>query len=76
MVTAPRQYATKLTTKLMAAGARPLWLPTIQIAELRDSKDQQVGNRIMLLGKVFLFPCICLLMVSGGLLGDGRLGVI
>jgi hypothetical protein len=43
LVTAPRQYATKLTMKLLEAGARPLWLPTIQIAELQDQAARQVG---------------------------------
>lgn len=34
MITAPRQYATKLAGKLIEAGACPVWLPAVQITTL------------------------------------------
>lgn len=41
LVTAPRQYASKLCSKVLGAGGRPLWLPTIQVAELREPRAQE-----------------------------------
>ncbi|KAK9830107.1 hypothetical protein WJX72_009827 [[Myrmecia] bisecta] len=38
MITAPRQYAQKLSGRLMAAGARPIWVPAIQTTHLNDVK--------------------------------------
>lgn len=36
LLTAPRQYAEKLAGKLVEAGARPLWVPAIQITRLQS----------------------------------------
>ena len=35
----PRQYASKLTTLLVDAGARPLWTPCVDITALEDTQD-------------------------------------
>lgn len=43
MVTGPRQYAGKLAGLLLAAGARPVWLPTIAIRRLTEPAHLQVG---------------------------------
>mmetsp|Transcript_6399 Transcript_6399/g.14237 ORF Transcript_6399/g.14237 Transcript_6399/m.14237 type:complete len:359 (-) Transcript_6399:803-1879(-) len=37
LVTAPRQYAQKLCTKLTAAGARALWVPGVRITSLQEA---------------------------------------
>lgn len=39
IVTSPRQYASKLCALLVAAGARPMWLPSIEITALSDAAD-------------------------------------
>lgn len=36
---APRQYASKLCGLLIEAGARPLWVPTIEISSLPDGQQ-------------------------------------
>eukprot|EP00193_Tetraselmis_chui_P004231 CAMPEP_0177753046 /NCGR_PEP_ID=MMETSP0491_2-20121128/1243_1 /TAXON_ID=63592 /ORGANISM="Tetraselmis chuii, Strain PLY429" /LENGTH=93 /DNA_ID=CAMNT_0019268289 /DNA_START=174 /DNA_END=452 /DNA_ORIENTATION=- len=36
MITAPRQYAHKLSGRLMEAGAQPVWLPAIAITALTE----------------------------------------
>lgn len=36
MITAPRQYASKLAACLITAGARPVWLPSISITRIND----------------------------------------
>ncbi|KAK9845437.1 hypothetical protein WJX81_006417 [Elliptochloris bilobata] len=36
MLTAPRQYAARLSARLVDAGARPVWVPAIQVTRLRD----------------------------------------
>ena len=36
MMTAPRQYASKLASCLVTAGARPVWLPSISITRIND----------------------------------------
>eukprot|EP00892_Ulva_mutabilis_P012592 jgi/Ulvmu1/9705/UM055_0043.1 len=36
IVTGPRQYASKLTGLLLDAGARPLWVPCVEISALED----------------------------------------
>jgi uroporphyrinogen-III synthase len=35
-VAAPRQYAQKLGSKLLNAGARPLWVPGVSIGPVED----------------------------------------
>ncbi|KAL3147544.1 hypothetical protein ABBQ38_014597 [Trebouxia sp. C0009 RCD-2024] len=48
MITAPRQYATKLASCLIAAGARPVWLPSITITHITrqnlSAVSKQLGN--------------------------------
>ena len=43
MITAPRQYANKLASLLISAGARPVWLPAISITHLTDATQVQVS---------------------------------
>jgi uroporphyrinogen-III synthase len=38
----PRQYASKLNSLLTNAGARPLWVPCIEITALDDGEDIKV----------------------------------
>lgn len=42
MITAPRQYAAKLAARLITAGARPVWLPSITITPLPEPDCQKV----------------------------------
>lgn len=44
MITAPRQYATKLASCLIAAGARPVWLPSITITHITRQNLSAVSN--------------------------------
>eukprot|EP00878_Enallax_costatus_P010631 GHUV01011106.1.p1 GENE.GHUV01011106.1~~GHUV01011106.1.p1 ORF type:complete len:197 (+),score=44.33 GHUV01011106.1:127-717(+) len=41
LVTAPRQYASKLTSLLVAAGARPIWVPGVSISRLTEQQHMQ-----------------------------------
>ncbi|BDA45398.1 hypothetical protein COCOBI_07-1850 [Coccomyxa sp. Obi] len=41
LFTSPRQYATKLAARLTGRGARPVWVPAIEIARLTDSHRMQ-----------------------------------
>ena len=36
MITAPRQYAARLSSQLVDAGARPVWVPAIQVTRLQE----------------------------------------
>mmetsp|Transcript_16947 Transcript_16947/g.23406 ORF Transcript_16947/g.23406 Transcript_16947/m.23406 type:complete len:351 (+) Transcript_16947:77-1129(+) len=36
LITAPRQYASRLATLLIDSGAQPIWVPAIQICETKD----------------------------------------
>ena len=38
LVTAPRQYASRLVGPLVQAGARPIWIPTIETCQLADER--------------------------------------
>lgn len=44
MITSPRQYALKLASRLIEAGARPVWVPTIEIARLSTPETLQVSS--------------------------------
>lgn len=44
MITAPRQYAAKLASCLIAAGARPVWVPSITITHIMDPNLSSVSN--------------------------------
>lgn len=46
MFTSPQQYACKLSYKLIAKGALPVWLPGIRIAKLADPQHQQACPNI------------------------------
>lgn len=48
MITAPRQYASKLASCLITAGARPVWLPSISITRISDQKLDAVSRRLLL----------------------------
>jgi uroporphyrinogen-III synthase len=41
MLTAPRQYAERLTARIVEAGARPIWIPAIETTHLSASEHQQ-----------------------------------
>ena len=41
MLTSPRQYACNLANKLIGEGAKPVWVPGIEITDLRDPHQQQ-----------------------------------
>ena len=41
MFTSPRQYASKLASKLVEKGARPIWLPGVDTTSLIDPVHQQ-----------------------------------
>lgn len=41
MITAPRQYASKLAALLVAAGARPIWVPAISISHVTNPRQIQ-----------------------------------
>lgn len=44
-MTAPRQYAERLGARLFEAGARPIWIPSIQITTLsEDTRKVQMAN--------------------------------
>lgn len=43
MITAPRQYASKLASCLITAGARPVCLPSITITQISDQKLHAVS---------------------------------
>ena len=47
MITAPRQYATKLASSLIAAGARPVWLPSIIITHITDQDLSSVSQLLL-----------------------------
>eukprot|EP00803_Ostreobium_quekettii_P008293 evm.model.scf_988.2 EVM.evm.TU.scf_988.2 scf_988:33365-36781(+) len=42
--TAPRQYATKLAGLFVEAGARPLWVPAVEIVALPEDKCRQLDG--------------------------------
>ncbi|KAF6261973.1 Uroporphyrinogen-III synthase HemD-domain-containing protein [Scenedesmus sp. NREL 46B-D3] len=47
LITAPRQYASKLAALLVDAGARPTWVPGIAISRLSDHEQlQQLDNSL------------------------------
>eukprot|EP00210_Caulerpa_lentillifera_P001446 g1388.t1 len=46
LITAPRQYASKLSSILVRAGARPIWLPTIQITSLPKAELPNIDNAL------------------------------
>ncbi|GFH23216.1 HEM4 domain-containing protein, partial [Haematococcus lacustris] len=48
LITAPRQYAHKLAAKLVAAGARPLWVPGVSITALTPGspEDLELGTAL------------------------------
>lgn len=50
MITAPRQYASKLASCLITAGARPVWLPSISITRISDQKLGAVSKTWLLFG--------------------------
>ncbi len=41
MFTSPHQYACKLAYKLIEKGAKPVWVPGVQIRSLCDYRHQQ-----------------------------------
>ena len=41
MFTSPRQYACKLAYKLIEKGAKPIWLPGVEITDLCTLHHQQ-----------------------------------
>lgn len=41
MLTSPRQYACKLSYKLIDKGAKPVWVPGVQITDLCNPHRQQ-----------------------------------
>ena len=45
MLTSPRQYACKLSYKLIEKGAKPVWVPGVQITNLCDPHRQQAWLR-------------------------------
>ena len=51
MITAPRQYAAKLASRLVTAGARPVWVPSISITPIPEQDCQKVPNKVY---KLFL----------------------
>jgi hypothetical protein len=44
MFTSPRQYAQKLAARLTERGARPVWVPSIEITRLQSAQAVQVRN--------------------------------
>ena len=45
MFTSPRQYACKLSYKLIEQGAKPIWVPGVQITSLCDPARQQACSQ-------------------------------
>ena len=48
LITAPRQYATKLASCLITSGARPVWLPSISITRINDQSLGAVSQALLL----------------------------
>lgn len=44
MFTPPRQYALKLAARLTERGARPVWVPAIEVARLSEPQSIQVDR--------------------------------
>lgn len=38
LITAPQQYAAKLSARIVQKGGRPVWIPSIQVSPLRDAE--------------------------------------
>lgn len=48
MITAPRQYASKLASCLIAAGAWPVWVPSITITHIMDRDLNSVSPLLLI----------------------------
>ena len=79
LITAPRQYASKLASCLITAGAWPVWLPSISITSINDRSLGAVSQPLLLFSRkytVYLHKAVAPVAAAqqhGGLLPSQRL---